>query len=289
MDIKKITIRRYLGKCEPFVMSLEELSGDKKERSINDFDMDGSVLHTRIIKYDDNGRPVFREDSYPKENISNIVKTEYLDLKRTEREFFMDGGNNKTVTTFDKNGNVISVEKFEDEDSDTPFESSRYSYNEKGDIKSSHIVDNENNIIESVEYTYNEKGRLSCTQTERQGAVSRKINNYDEKERLIEVTSDGVNSDESSALIKYNDEDGTREEVINQGLILIIQKFNSKNLMVYQERKSQVNLHKIATSKITYEYGDNGLLESIDLNDDSNPMNSYRNRFEYEFFGDIHG
>ncbi len=289
MDIKKITTRRSFGRGDSYLLSLDKLSDDIKERTITDFDIEGSVIHEQIIKYDEKGRTIAREDSYPVENIKTMVKTEYGGSKKTDREFFLDGGNNKTVTTFNKQDRTVSIEKFDDEDSTKPFEAVYFDYNENGQLAGTRIESSENNNIESTVYSYDDKGKLIRKDIEKKGLKLSTENKYDEKGRLIKVISDDISSVEDNAEIKYNDEDGTREEVINSEGNLIIQKFNSQNLMIYQERSEQLSLHKTATVKINYYYNDDGLLQKLVLHDNTNPMNSYTNSYEYEFFGEIHG
>src|SRR5208283_1655747 len=103
-------------------LSEDAWSDDKRENTVTDFEQDGSVLHRRISKFDETGRTISLENFYPRENILTSIKTDYLKNTRKDREFFIDGGNNKTVTVYNEAGKPVSIEKFEDENSGEPSE-----------------------------------------------------------------------------------------------------------------------------------------------------------------------
>ncbi len=282
MDIKKITIRRSIGRNMEYILSHDELSPDKRIKTVTDYDINGEVLHRLVIKYDEKHRAVEREDSYPKQDIVTKVSTEYAEFKRIDREYFSDGGNNRTVITADKDGHVLSVEKYDDEDSDLPFESAFYEYSETGSLKSTRTMDREKNIVASGETVFHDDGRAAKAEYFRDGMKSHTLYKYDEKGRIAGMTSDDEKTVNSE--IKYNDKDGSREEIYTQGDSVTIQKYNSKNLLVSQESRTELSLYKTSVSKIAYDYGDNGLLLSVTMLDDTNPLNSYTNTYEYEFF-----
>ncbi|MGA2141564.1 MAG: hypothetical protein ABSG94_03985 [Brevinematales bacterium] len=291
MDIKKITIRRAAGGGTPTLLSTDEWSDDKKTRTVTDFDTNGAAVHKQVNRYDGSDRLILREDSYLKENISTAVKSEYGNMIKIDREYFLDGGNTKTVTVFDKEGHVLSIEKFDDEDPSS-FSGAVYNeYDDKGLLKASRIENSERNITESATYTYDAQGRDIRTDKVSLGIKSFKEKFYDDKGRLVRVSSNGGNSpeEEGKAEIKYNEDDGSREEIIEQAGAVIIQRFNADNVMTYQERREQFNLKKAGALKISYDFDEGGLLRSVILQDDSNPLNSYTNRYEYEFFGENNG
>ncbi len=286
MTIRKISVSRSYSGGGQFLHLTEDLSDDKKEKKLTKYDPLGNLIHLQRINFDDKGRVLSQEDSFPADNMSTKLKTEYMDdsRKKIDREFYQDGSNSKIISYYNAQNKFLSIEKFEDETSEVPFETTYFDYNGSGHLLEVRIEDQEKNILEKTLMIYDKKSRPAKIEIIKEETHQERTQEYDGKGRVVKSATyqNGNLTEEIESA--YNDENCTREDNIRAEGHEIKIKYDKNGRMIYQERIIPHGNHQKEIIKISMEYDEKGFLLSESHLDSVNPQGCFTDRYEYEFF-----
>lgn len=289
MRIKTLTVLRTIGGNEPFTVTIQQHSLDGKVVNTSDYDSDNFAAHLRLAEYDPEGRLAVLIDKYPREQIETVVKYEFQAGKVIERHYYQDGGNSKNVITHNEENKIISVEKFDDEESPEPFEAERFTYNADGNWVERSVTDSDQNQIEVEVRKYNQDGLVIEAEYRIGENDGRKLfSQYDEKKRLTRRVSEMNGETIQNIVITYED-DGSRTETVENQFInpkFLEQKFNKDNRVIFQE------LHNFTrgrnqTVKVSKEYNDAGQIIKEVSEDDLDTLNNYTDHYQYEYYAEV--
>jgi hypothetical protein len=287
MVIKKLSVLRKQEGAEPFPVLIETWSGDGKSRETTEYGAGGEVLHILKMGYDEKSRQVFREDNFPQDQMTTVIKTEYPDnvFQKIEREFYIDGSNSRMVSIYDdSNGRIQSIEKYDDENSKECSERQIFEYDGDGRLLRHETFDAGGDSIEIKTWIYGDDTRLKSAESAKEGKRIFSELFYDAEGRLSRQVSseDGVVVEEIE--YEYTGEGEARTERIKNSAVDLERRYDSDGRLIYEERYIHMTGHRDHIIKISLEYNEKALLKTEKCLDSYYPENNYTNSYEYEYF-----
>ena len=293
MKIKETKISRIYNGAQPVIVKKETWSADRKVYNLIEFEINGTVTHESKTEFDDKGRAIYMESRFPFENISSMIKAEFRDDEalKIERQFYQDGSNNKTVTFYDRsNGNINWIKKYEDEDSDDPFETITFTYNNAGKVIKEE-TSNDGAVGHDIKtWSYNEKNNLISYESKIIDNIVNTEFEYDDHDRLKRQLSFNNGKPQEDISFEYKDSQGAAVADANARIENITadgekstREYDSLDRLIREERVISQGI-KSRDIKIFREFGQDNLLKTETIMDSMYSENCFKNIYEYEFY-----